>query len=378
MPNKRLIILIAVIVGIIIIAGVVLWLIFAPEEVAPIVKKEPQEEIITAPIVPPAEAEYTIFKLSDTAAVSPALSGNKVLYYSKTNGIVWENDFENKSPRSITNVVIPDIISAVWSPDRTLTISAYQEKGAVKKVLFDFISRKASQLDARIKSINFAQDQNKVAYQMIDSATDTNAIYTSDPDGLNSKNIFSTRSENLKIYWPAKDMMAFATSPSGLVHGSAFTKKISDLSSGLSKLASGIYGLTIKFSPKGDKVLYSQTDQYGHTPRLSLIKNEIAQNLNINTLSDKCAFAESGNIYCAVPRVINGSLVLPDDFYKNTADFSDVFFKIDASVNRSAMLLDPRDFKYDFNASDIIISPNEDYLIFINKKDGLLYSIRLK
>lgn len=380
MLNKRLIILISIIIGTVIITGLILWLIFrTPKEAAPIEKKAPEEEIITTPFVPPQEAEYTIFKLSKTAAVSPAISGEKVFYYSKTDGVVWETDFEGQSPRSITNITIPDIISTIWSSDKTLTISAYQEKNITKKTLFDFLTRKATELDARIKSISFSPSQNKIAYQMIDTKTDINAIFISDPNGLNSKNIFPVRAENLKIYWPSEDMVAFASAPSGIVQGSAFSKKISDQSSGLAKIIGNIYGLTIKFAPSGNELIYSQTDQYGHSPKLSFLKSGfLSQDTNLNTLSDKCAFAESGNIYCAVPRLINGSLVLPDDFYKNTADFSDMFFKIDASANQSAMIMDPGDFKYNFNASDLVVSPDEDYLIFINKKDGLLYSIRLK
>ncbi|KKP98043.1 MAG: hypothetical protein US06_C0012G0019, partial [Parcubacteria group bacterium GW2011_GWC2_36_17] len=104
----------------------------------------------------------------------------------------------------------------------------------------------------------------------------------------------------------------------------------------------------------------------------------VAEKTNLNTLSDKCAFSKNNNIYCAIPKIINGSLILPDDFYKNIANFSDIFFKIDMANNKSSIIFDPADFKYDFNASDLNISPNEDYIIFVNKKDGLLYSIKIK
>lgn len=379
MLNKRLIILISAIAGIFIIAGFVLWLVFRTPTEKTITEETPEEIIATVPITPPKEGEFTIFNLSDTAVLSPAISGNKALYYSKLNGNVLETDFEGGSSRTVTNISIPNLLTAAWSYDKSKAINIYQENGTIKKVLFDFSTQKAVQLDSRIKFVNFAQNKDKIAYQFIDESLGTNKIAIADSNGLNWKNIFSTRAENLKIYWPSENTVAFATSPSGLALGSAFTKKIDDESSGLTKTISDAFGLTIKYSPDGSRLLYSKTDQFGHNPSLHLIRDGgSAENLNLSTLSDKCVFSQNNNIYCAVPKIINGSLVLPDDFYKNTANFSDVFFKIDASANRSSILLDPADFKYDFNASDIQISPNEDYLVFINKKDGLLYSVKIK
>lgn len=380
MLNKRLIILISIITGILIITGLALWLLFrTPATKAPTIQAPSSEGATTAPITSPVEGKFAIFKLSDVAAISPAISGNKVLYYSKLNGNVFETDFEGKSTDSVTNIAIPDIVTTIWSSDKSQAVNIYQEDGKVKKVLFDFPTKKATQLDSRIKFITFSPSQNKIAYQFVDESLGTNKIAIADSNGLNYKSIFNVRMDVLKIYWPQEDKIAFATAPSGIVQGSAFIKTVSDQSAGLTKIVSDTFGLTLKYSPDGNMLLYSQTDQYGHSPVLYLVKNGgTAENLNLSSLSDKCVFSIKNNIYCAIPRIISGSLILPDDFYKNTENFSDIFFKIDTAGNRSSIILDPQDLKYDFNAKDLVVSPNEDYLIFTNKKDGLLYSIRIK
>lgn len=380
MLNKRLIILISIISGVLIIAGFVLWLLFRTPQTAPITEKQaPEEEKITTPIILPEEKEFILFKLSDVAAVSPTLSKNKVLYYSKINGNVLETDFEGKSTQPITNIAIPNLITALWSFDKSQAINIYQENETVKKVLFDFSSQKATQLDSKIKSIGFAPSQNKIAYQFIDDALGKNAITTADSNGLNWKDIFNIRMDDVKIYWPKENLLALLTAPSGIVRGSVLTIDTSQKIISLEKLLSDIYGLTIKYSPDGKNLIYSQSDQYGHNPSLYLMKEGGAtENLRLNTLSDKCAFSQNNNIYCATPKIINGSLVLPDDFYKNTANFSDIFFKVDIANNKSSIIFNPADFKYDFNASDLNITPDEDYIIFTNKKDGLLYSIKIK
>ena len=380
MLNKRLIILIAIISGILIITGIALWLLFrTPASQAPVIQIPLSEDLTTTPITPPAEGRFSIFKLSDVAAISPAISGNKVLYYSKLNGNALEADFEGNSTNIVTSINIPGIITTLWSSDRSQAINVYQENNAVKKVLFDFPTKKATLLDSRIKFVNFSAIQNKIAYQFVDNSLGTNKIVVADSNGLNYKSVFDVRMDDLRVYWPREDKVAFSTAPSGIVQGTTFVKTIGEQSSGLTKIISDAFGLTIKYSPDGTMLLYSQTDQFGHSPTLYLIKNGgIAENLSLNSLSDKCAFSNQNSVYCAIPSVINGSLVLPDDFYKNIADFSDVFFKIDIVGKKNFIVMNPADLKYDFNVSDLIISPNEDYLIFINKKDGLLYSVKIK
>ena len=379
MLNKRLIIFILAISGVLIVAGFILWLLFKTPTKIPITEKPAPEEEITIPITPQTEGEFTIFKLSDVAVISPIISDNKVLYYSKLNGNVLKTDFEGKSIQPLTNIAIPNLITTVWSFDKSQTINIYQENDVVKKVLFDFASQKATQLDSKIKSISFAPNQNKIAYQFIDDSLGKNTITIADSNGLNWKDIFNIRMENIRLYWTKDNLLTLTSAPSGIVKGSALTIDTTPKIISLKKLISDIYGLTIKYSPDGKNLIYSQTDQYGHNPTLHLIKEGgVAEKTNLNTLSDKCAFSKNNNIYCAIPKIINGSLILPDDFYKNIANFSDIFFKIDMANNKSSIIFDPADFKYDFNASDLNISPNEDYIIFINKKDGLLYSIKIK
>ena len=379
MLNKRLIIFILAISGVLIIAGFILWLLFKTPTKIPITEKLAPEEEITIPITPQTEGEFTIFKLSDVAVISPIISDNKVLYYSKLNGNVLKTDFEGKSIQPLTNIAIPNLITTVWSFDKSQTINIYQENDVVKKVLFDFASQKATQLDSKIKSVSFAPNQNKIAYQFIDDSLGKNTLTIADSNGLNWKDIFNIRMENIRLYWTKDNLLTLTSAPSGIVKGSALTIDTTPKIISLKKLISDIYGLTIKYSPDGKNLIYSQTDQYGHNPTLHLIKEGgVAEKTNLNTLSDKCAFSKNNNIYCAIPKIINGSLILPDDFYKNIANFSDIFFKIDMANNKSSIIFDPADFKYDFNASDLNISPNEDYIIFVNKKDGLLYSIKIK
>lgn len=380
MLNRRLIVLISIFIGITIMISFVLWIVFkSPSDLEKIAPTDTSSENTTStPIAPSQEGEFTTFKLSNDAVISPTISNNKVLYYSKITGNLLSTDFEGRSTESITDVSIPNLITTLWSFDKSKAINIYQDGESVSKALFNISKQKAVRLDSRINFITFSPNKDRIAYQFIDKFLGINNISIADPDGLNWRAVQNIRMEDIKLLWPKENTLAIITAPSGTVKGSLLTTNTEN-GGVLNKIVSESFGLTAKYSPDGNSLLYSQTDQYGHNPSLFIIRNGgITEQLSIGTLSDKCSFSAKNNLYCAVPSEINGSLTLPDDFYKNTAKFSDIFFRVDATGNRSYKIFDPKEFKRDFNASEILISPNEDYIIFINKKDGLLYSVKIK
>ena len=78
-------------------------------------------------------------------------------------------------------------------------------------------------------------------------------------------------------------------------------------------------------------------------------------------------------IYCGVPNLIP-HLDYPDEWYQGIVSFNDSIWKVNISTGEISLLLEETN-------TDIIkpfLSPNEDYFIFINKKDNTLWSFKLK
>ncbi|MDP2934538.1 MAG: hypothetical protein Q8N59_02120, partial [bacterium] len=93
---------------------------------------------------------------------------------------------------------------------------------------------------------------------------------------------------------------------------------------------------------------------------------------------EKCTWPQDIRyVYCAVPKNITEAQVLPDDFYKGTFASNDDFFKINLETGEATKLLDDSLMVETYDANDVFISPNESYLFFVNKVNGLLYSIKL-
>ena len=139
--------------------------------------------------------------------------------------------------------------------------------------------------------------------------------------------------------------------------------------------------MSIKWSPQGDKILYSKTGSNGKGIGLYLSpKNGSTEtNLGLYTLIEKCAWSlDNRTIFCAIPKNISQDNVFPDDFYKGSFVSDDDFWKINLESNEKTVLLEEWEKGYaTYDATDLFLSPLENYLFFVNKRDGLLYSIEL-
>ncbi|GAF81508.1 unnamed protein product, partial [marine sediment metagenome] len=132
---------------------------------------------------------------------------------------------------------------------------------------------------------------------------------------------------------------------------------------------------------QGDKVLFSKTNSNGKNIGLYVASKDGSNetSIDISGLVEKCVWSlDNRTIFCAVPKNISETEILPDDFYKGSFTSDDEFWKINLETGVKTILLEPWEKgERIYDAIDLFLSPLEDYLFFVNKKDGLLYSIEL-
>jgi len=182
----------------------------------------------------------------------------------------------------------------------------------------------------------------------------------------------------LIVEWPRSSEIFLRERPSGLAPSSLYS--LDTLSGGFSKKLSNIYGLSIKWSADGKRFLYSKTDSKGKN--ISIYTSEVGvyneKAIQVATLAEKCVWSQDPRIiYCAVPKIIGNNYVLPDDFYKEKFYSEDEFWKINIETKETSKIIEDYEINELYNASDLFLSPEEDYLFFTDKKNGLLYSIEL-
>lgn len=312
--------------------------------------------------------------ISQEPVVSVALdsAGRAIRYYLRRNGKVIESDFEGQNQKIVSETVLSDLQNVLWSPQKNKIISIYKNGD---KYFYDYDAKKSIRLHPNIKSVVWSKDNDKIAYQFIDAKR--NSLNISNPDGSDWRPLtFYTENRILRLDWVSNKIYFYPT-PSGYISASL---SVLDIDKRTSKnIISGANGLIVNWAPTGDKFIFSKTDFQGK--RLSLFISDkdgsSVKDFGFSVLAEKCVWSgDSINIFCASPKLAPAFAVMPDDYYKGTFINADYFIKINTNTFEKTWLINPNLIR-DYDASNLFLSPNEDYLFFINRADGLLYSLKL-
>lgn len=371
MTKNRLILLIAIFIALV-IAGVSLYyFFFAPQ--APITIEEEGEVVV----IPPT-ADGELQRLSDSPAVSPSINEEKntIKYLAKDTGKMWQSALDGSDKKEIPFVSLKGLVKTFWSEDQEKFINIYVSALGTQRFYYE-LPRKIEPLNSSIKWLDYSKTENKIAYHYEDIAQNVNVIAIANPDGSSSQSVINTRLKDAQLKWITKDNIAVSTAPSGLAQNILYNLNVPKRQ--LTRVLSGIFGLTSLWSPDGSGFVFSQTDEKGYNLRLSSAKSNgsAIQQTDIKTLPEKCVFSQDNeNIYCAEPRIIPEDAIMPDDYYKKTFSSNDALWKVNINTGR-------RDFLYefqeniDFDLNNLTLAKDEKYLYFINRNDGLLYRLEL-
>lgn len=321
-------------------------------------------------------------KLSETAQVisqervlGVTIDGQKVKYYSTDNGNVYQSDFDGSQLTRISSNLLTGLLEVLWSPSKNKVIAFFEKDGLIKKYFYDYQTQKSAPLNQNIRALTWSPTEDKIAYQYYNPQTEENNISIADGDGSQWANLMQTRMKDLVINWPVPEKLSLMTKPSGFSQSILYTL---DLENGnFEKIIDQTYGLTVLWSPLGDKILFSETNSQGQNLKLKVVdlNRQTIYQLSFVTLPEKCVWSQDNRtLFCAVPKNIPTSFVLPDDYYKGTVSFSDDFWRINLETERANQILEAEE---GFDGYQLFLPTKEDYLLFINKKDGLLYSLKL-
>ena len=378
MTNKRKILIVLLVILALALAGFAVYYVYF--------RKTPGETTTETPGAgkPPAQTgvramDDKLKKISSVIAVSPIASadGQKILYAGK-KGNLYETDFDGGNQKETNLVVLQNLIKTLWSPAREEFATIYANADGRKIFYNNAKTKKTSPYDAGIKSLAFSKSENKIAYYLSNDLQNTNAVFIADADGANARAVFNTRVKDIRVEWVSSNQIAISTAPSGLVPNVLWVLNIDTQK--LLPVMSQVYGFTMRWSPSGGRFLFSQTDTKGANLTLSSSNQTGTEvkNLGLATLPEKCAFSakDENIVFCSAPASAP-DIIWPDDYYKQIYSASEQIWSINLSTGK-------KDMVYDFDetlasdAADLIVSPGADRLIFLNKKDGAIYSLKLK
>ena len=367
MSKKTFYIILTVLAGLVIIGGLIWYFLFHSSAPA-----MPSEGLgFTAP---GQETSKGWMPISEGPVISAHFNNDDTILFYDFSGNLWQFKTGDSKPTSIGQMAVENPAEIIWSISEKNIIKTGLNQTDAGYAFSDFNKKTFTNLRVNIKSVVFSPDGGKIAYYLSDGLN-TNSLYTSGPDGKNQKSLIGAlKLRDINLLWPKNNIISMASKPSGLITGNLWVLNTANL--GLTKLIDGLFGLEALWSPDGNNLIYSYTDQNGQNPKLSIYKKGVSKNINnISTLIDKCVWTkDSINIYCAVPQSWPpDSMTLPDDYYKNTFLTTDDIWEINTETSEKNLILQ--------GAGDILslgVNSNNTSLILTSKNSRFLYQLNLK
>lgn len=339
-------------------------------------------------------SEKTFFKLSDTP-VAGAVVLNKnssttvARFVDRATGHIYEVDLLTLKKTKITNQTLPKIYEAYFRADgnavlvrflkddtdlvENLSLALSPPKPTATSspetdMLYTVVS---TPIRGEIGSVTVASGDNLV-YSLEDSLS----IVSSAFNGSGFKTLFNSAFTDWRIVASGNSLVVHTKASFG-VPGYAYSLNTS--SGAFTKILGPFNALTALSNAQGSRVLYSYTV---NNETLSFVKNISADDINelsATTFADKCVWSTKNTalVFCGVPSNKIGTNE-PDNWYKGVSTFYDRVWSFDTDTDVARVLLEPPTELGNIDLIEPKLSPNEDYLIFINKIDLSLWALKLE
>jgi hypothetical protein len=336
----------------------------------------PEETSVSpSPTVNLSPGEINVLSSKEASDVWTSKENNIIKYFCKAEGNVYQVDIKTKTEETSSSFT-PNLIKILWSPNGYHMINIFKQGDmGLSKYSYNLITKENLKLGTNLKYITWSPNGEKIAYHYYNPSTEEGFVSISDPDGKNWENLTPTSSKDLKIDWPKNDKISFFNlTPSN--------ETISDLSiinpeTGESpkSILQRKYGLGVLWSPSGTKLLFSGADNSGDPPKLYVLDEALEQKtLNVEGIAEKCVWSKMEKfIYCAVLNEDLPEINLPQDWYSTKFIGQDQFLQIDITTGEKKLLSEEENY----DATNLSLSPNEDYLYFVNKESKFLYELKL-
>lgn len=226
-----------------------------------------------------------------------------------------------------------------------------------------------------IDSIAVAESGNILFYVL----RDPSSIISSSFNATNTKVLLASPFNNWRLN-AIKGSLVLYTKASSNVSGSAYTLNTSG--GALTKILGPLNGLVALLNTAGDQVLYSYVESGGTKLFTRNLTDKTLSELSPATLAEKCVWGtkNTNTLFCGVPVSAPGAGE-PDLWYRGLTHFSDHIWSFDTSTSTdiAQVLAEPdQSLGINIDVMEPKLSPNENYLIFINKTDLSLWALRLE
>ncbi|HYU65031.1 MAG TPA: hypothetical protein VEK36_02085 [Candidatus Paceibacterota bacterium] len=358
--NQRKLLISLIVITLTISAGIAGYLIGSPAQshITQATILEKFDNSITPSLSEELTKKRRLIPISQQLAISPTNSNskNKVLYYEKTIGRVFETAIDGRGEATISETKLPNFIQTLWSSDKQQVISQFRTPQGLQFRYYNYETKKSAAFAQNIRSIAFSPDSQEVVYFQTEG--ELGSIYLALPDGSDPKKILDTRIPEIKLEWPSAQEIIAQTN-----QNSTSDILIISPEGGITRVLTEQKGLRHSWSPSGNNLVFSSTDQGTTTLQFMNIQTKNQGTIALDTTADKCIWStDERSIICAVPK----STIASEDF-----------FRFDIITGKQELLFASDSSNPPISVQEPFLSQGEGYLIFLNNIDNRLYSLKI-
>lgn len=321
----------------------------------------------------PTDRDNKITGIMVNQAYSPvAATGGGIKYLDKYDNKFYRLD-DNGNRAALSDKVFAGANEVVWSPSQDKAIMTFPDD---KTIVYDFNSQRQTTLPDNWQETHFSPSGNELVFKAMGQSADDNWVGVANADGTGAKAVekIGRNADKVIVSWSPNNQ-TIAMMPDSLDGQTQNILFVGRNKENFPALRVNGRGFAPLWAPDGNKLVYSVYDSgAGIKPHLYIALSSGDNigtgqlNLNLETWSHKCVFADTDTVYCAVPRLLpNGSGMFPS----LAADASDDLYAIDIKTGAKSQI----NTHGDFNMQNLVYSKAGGSLYFLDEHEGLMHKI---
>lgn len=316
------------------------------------------------------------------AGILDVKAGSIVRYIEKATGHIYEVELFSPRQGRISNTTIPMAYEAFWGNKNDSLVAQYlKDNDSVIDTYYLNIKEISTSTENTITGIELPVNISNV------SVFGSNVFYLEQKNDSSYGYVTNFNNTAKKQIWfsPIKDVLpqfvndktvALTTKPHENHLGYLYFVDTGNGS--IKKILGGVLGLSTLTNPTATDVLYIDHEN-GVRMKVYNIKNKNSEEISPVTFPEKCAWGKKdlNVIYCAVSKeyIDRDNLT---SWYRGSLTTRDDIWKYDLKNKTSEIVVSLyKEGGEEIDAIKPILSENDQYLLFINKKDNSLWSLDL-
>jgi hypothetical protein len=312
-------------------------------------------------------------------------------YLERGTGHLYETKENTLTTNRLSNVTMPGIQDALFNTegDNVLlrfldqfeliqTYSAVLEEKTSTSTESSFQTMKETKLTGEYFPVNISEvavsPEDEIFYL---TGGETGSEGTAvNFNGSDKVPLYSSPISEWLIEWPSLNTISITSKADSRLSG--FMYFINSRNGEVTKILDDIKGLTTLTSPDLKYVLYSESVGSRVETHAYNTTTDTSSKLSISTLPEKCTWSSvsEGILYCAAPKILP-RMPYPETWYQGLTFFNDFIWEINIEEGTQSIVLDPETEGQSFDVVKPKLSPEDEYLLFINKRDLTLWSLDL-